>query len=104
MRRVRQILRRVRHLVGRGSFEADLEEELRFHMEMSASLLARSGHSAADVNALVHREFGSMAQYQDEVRDARGLTFVDDLRRDVRFALRTLVRTPAFTIIALVTF
>jgi predicted permease len=45
-----------------------------------------------------------MAQYRDEVRDARGLTFIDDLQRDLRLALRTLVRTPGFTIIALITF
>jgi predicted permease len=45
-----------------------------------------------------------MHRYKEEVRDARGLTLIDDLWRDVRFAVRTLLRTPAFTLIALVTF
>src|SRR6185295_8912806 len=49
-------------------------------------------------------EFGSMDRYKEEIRDARGLTFGDDVARDIRFAFRTLRRTPGFTIIALITF
>ena len=45
-----------------------------------------------------------MDRYKDEVRDARGLTLSDDVVRDVRFAVRTLRRTPGFTLIALLTF
>jgi predicted permease len=99
-----RLLRRLRHFVGRRTFERDLDDELRFHMEMSSAQYATRGHSSADVEALTHKEFGSMARYKEEVRDARGLTLIDDLGRDLRFACRTLLRTPGFTLVALITF
>src|SRR5690348_5682327 len=103
-RALARLFRRTRLLVGRRAFERDVEDELRFHMEMVASRHAASGLSPADVHALTHKEFGSMNRYKEEVRDARGLTLVDDVWRDIRFAFRTLLRTPGFTIIALITF
>ncbi len=39
----------------------------------------------------------------DAVRDQRGLPWVDDLTRDVRYGLRTLRRAPLFTTVALLT-
>jgi predicted permease len=101
---IARALRRTRLVLRRRSFERDLEDELRFHLEMAESRHAAGGHLLADVRALTHREFGSMHRYKEEVRDARGLTFVDDLWRDVRFAVRTLLRTPGFTLLALATF
>src|SRR5690349_16916686 len=97
-------LRRLRRLLGRRSFERDLEDELRFHLDMAAERHTAAGHSPEQIRDLLHREFGSMAQHQDEVRDAHGLTFVDDLRRDIRYAFRALLRTPGFTVVALITF
>jgi predicted permease len=99
-----RFLRRARVFFGRRSFERDLEEELRFHMDMVATRHVAGGHSLADVRALTHKDFGSMNRYKEEVRDARGLTSVDDMWRDVRFAVRTLRHAPAFTIVSLVTF
>ena len=99
-----RLLRRLRRLLERGRFERDLDDELRFHMEMSSAKHESLGHAAADVDTLTHREFGSMARYKEEVRDAHGLTLVDDVVRDVRFAVRALLRTPGFAIIALITF
>ncbi len=104
MQRVARAIRRLRIFLGRRSFERDVEDELRFHIDMVASRYAAQGHSPADVHALTHKEFGSMNRYKEEVRDARGLTSLDDLWRDIRFAFRTLLRTPGFTIIALITF
>jgi len=99
-----RLLRRLRILFGRRAFERDLDDELRFHMDMMASTHAASGHSATAVRSLTHKGFGSMAQYREEVRDARGLTTFDDFSRDARLAFRTLRRTPGFTMIALIAF
>jgi putative ABC transport system permease protein len=73
-------------------------------MEMLTERHVARGDSPADVRAITHKEFGSMYRHKEEVRDARGLSLSDDLGRDIRFAFRTLVRTPGFTIVALLTF
>ncbi len=101
---LRHLFRRLRHVARRRSFERDVEDELRFHMEMVAERQLARGCSPDDVCALTHKEFGSMERYKEEIRDARGLTFGDDVGRDIRFAFRTLRRTPGFTLIALITF
>ena len=99
-----QLARRLGVFLRRRSYERRLEEELRFHVEMATSRHLARGSSAAEARELTRREFGSVPRFKEEMRDARGITFVDDLWRDVRFAVRALLRTPGFTAIALLTF
>ncbi len=99
-----RFFRRLRLILDRRAFERDLDEELRFHMDMATAHHLDRGVSPADVAALTTKEFGSMDRFKDEVRDARGVTLYDDIVRDVRFAVRTLRRTPGFTALALLTF
>ena len=99
-----RFIRRLRLILDRRGFERDLDEEMRFHMDMAAARHLDQGMSPADVATLTSREFGSMDRFKDEVRDARGLTLSDDVVRDVRFAIRTLRRTPGFTALTLLTF
>ena len=49
------------------------------------------------------RDFGGVERYRDESRDARGVAWFDGLARDVRFALRSLARAKAFTLVAVLT-
>lgn len=104
MASVARVIRRARLLLTRRAFERDLDEEMRFHMDMAAERHAAAGGASADVRLLLHKEFGAMARYKEEVRDAHGMTTLDDWWRTIRFAFRTLIRTPAFTIVALITF
>ena len=98
------LARRFGVMLHRRSFERRLDEELRFHMDMVASRHLARGISAAQARELTQREFGSMPRFKEEMRDAHGITWIDDLWRDVRFAVRALLRTPGFTAIALLTF
>jgi putative ABC transport system permease protein len=104
MHMVSRLARRLRLFLTRRRFERDLEDELRFHVEMATSQHLARGVSAQRARELTHKEFGSMDRFKDEVRDARGLTLADDLSRDIRFSFRALRRTPGFTAIALLTF
>ncbi|HEU4631413.1 MAG TPA: ABC transporter permease [Gemmatimonadaceae bacterium] len=104
MRFLATLWRRLRVALGRRRFEHDLDDELRFHLEMQARQLEARGVPRADAWAQARRTFGSTARYKDEVRDARGLTGADDVLRDFRLGARSLARTPLFTALALLTF
>lgn len=92
--------RRLRLLTGRPAFERELDEEMRFHLEMEAKRHEERGLSPQAARALAEREFGRVERYKDEVRDVRGITWMDDVSRDVRFAVRTLRKSPTFVLVA----
>jgi putative ABC transport system permease protein len=95
-----KIQRRVKTLANREEFESDLDDEMRFHLEMETRKHIEGGMTPAAARARAEREFGGVERFKDEVRDVRGVTWMDDMIRDVRFALRSLRRSPAFTVVA----
>lgn len=89
-------------LRNRDEFEDGLDIELRHHVEMRAEDLERRGMPREEARRQARIELGSRERYRDEARAAFGLRWLDDLRGDVRFALRTLRRSPGFTLTAVV--
>src|SRR5215831_2392545 len=85
----------------RRRFEEELDQELRFHLDMEIESLVAKGHSPEEARRLAERSFGRVEAHKDEVRDARGLTLVDDVVRDLRFGLRTMWRNRSFVTVAL---
>jgi predicted permease len=85
--------------------DADVEEELRTHLEMAEADARRRGETdrSPGVARDVVIRHGAMAGSLDAVRDQRALRWVDDLGRDVRQGLRALARTPSFTAVVLLT-
>jgi predicted permease len=94
---------RLRSLFFRDRREADLSEELQFHLEREAERLQASGVPREAALLQARRSFGG-EHIKDECRDARGTGFVDDTVRDILYALRTFKRAPlvAFTIVSTV--
>jgi predicted permease len=101
---VRDLLLRIRALLRPRGAERELDEELAFHVERETQKHLASGLSPADARARALARFGSVPLAADQCRDARGTGFIDDLTRDIFYALRTFRRTPlaAFTIVATV--
>src|SRR5690349_10436442 len=100
----RQLRRRLRDLLRGGRLASDVDDELRFHIEMQTQALIRQGLSPGRARAKAESDFGAMSRVTDGVRQARGLSaanLADDLARDVRFAIRSLARTPAFAMVAI---
>ena len=75
---------------GRTAFEQDMADEMRFHLEARTADLVRRGHAPDEAARLARRDFGNVAAYRDRCRDSRRLTLLDDLRIDLRFALRAM--------------
>jgi putative ABC transport system permease protein len=82
--------------------EREMDEEMRFHMEAHAAELAKKGVPQPEALRLARLEFGGVETSKEACRDAVGVTFLETLLQDVRHGLRTMARTPVFTVIAVV--
>jgi putative ABC transport system permease protein len=94
---------RLRALFRRKKVEAELDEELRFHLEAQAEKYIRSGMAPEKARRQARIELGGIEQAREECRDARGVTFIETTIRDVRYGLRQLRRSPGFIIVAVLT-
>jgi predicted permease len=81
--------------------EQDLDRELRYHVDRRVEDLTRSGLSEAEARRRAALELGGIAQVKEEVREAWIWRWLDDLSRDLRYAVRTLSRSPGFTATAM---
>jgi len=98
--RLGRLWRAVRH---RSTFERDLDDELRFHLEARAADLERAGLPAADARRRARLEFGNPEAYQDRCRRSRQLHLLDDLIGDLRYAARSLRKDRLLSATILVT-
>jgi predicted permease len=80
--------------------DAELEAELRLHLELAAEDEKGRANSSEDAGRAAAIRSGGMAQAMEAVRDQRGLPWLDDLVRDLRYGLRALRRTPMFASVA----
>jgi predicted permease len=83
--------------------DAELEAELRLHLELAAEDEKGRANSSEDAGRAAAIRSGGMAQAMEAVRDQRGLPWLDDLARDLRYGLRALRRNPMFASVAVLT-
>jgi putative ABC transport system permease protein len=92
---------RLRALFRRDTVEGELDHELREHFERQVSKYVAAGLAPDEARRRARLEFGGLDQIKEECRDARGVSFIETLLQDVRFAARLLWKTPAVTAVAL---
>ncbi len=90
------VIERLKALLFRGRQERELEEELRHHIACDAEARADAGRADARREALA--TFGGVERVKEEVRAARGVLPLQELVADARYALRSLGRSPGFTL------
>jgi predicted permease len=83
-----------------GQLEAEMDEEMSFHIEMETDRLARDRKlDPREARRQAAAAFGGRDRYKEEGRDVRGLTGVTGLSLDVKLARRMLVKSPGLTLV-----
>jgi len=83
---------RIRSLTQRERVEAELDRELRAHLQAQVEENVALGMSPSEARRAAARDFGGVEQVKEESRDARGVAVVENLIRDLRYTLRGLLR------------
>lgn len=100
MRYLRLLRHRLRSLFRRRAVEDELERELSLHMEQLAREQMASGLGEPQARRAARLEFGSPDLTKEQCRDARRVGLLEDLVKDIRYAVRLLVRSPGFALTA----
>jgi putative ABC transport system permease protein len=79
--------------------DAQLDAELSFHVAMATEAHVRAGLSPAEARRRALLEFGGAERYREAAMDVRSLRPLDDMLRDVRQGVRSLLRTPVFSMV-----
>ena len=98
-----RLLTVLRVLFRRRELERQLDEELRFHLEMQELENRRRGMHGSDARVAASNIFGGYERVKEQCRDARGGRALETLGQDVRFAVRTLRANPGWSIAAILT-
>src|SRR5881397_946188 len=83
--------------------DRDIDDEIASHLAEATDEYIRQGLSAEDARRAARRSFGGITQAKEVYRQVRSFMWLEGVAHDLRHALRTLRRAPAFTAVTLLT-
>jgi predicted permease len=97
-----RLLSLARSLLRRGRVEHELDEEVRAYVDLLTAEKFRAGLSSPEARRAAMMEVGGVEQIKDAVRDVRAGVRLETVIRDLRYAVRSLRRSPGFAIVTVV--
>lgn len=94
---------RLRSIFQRKQVEQELDEELQFHLQRRIELEIAAGKTPEQARYTALRAMEGIEQRKEECRDISRMNLLDDLQRNLRYAARTLKRSPGFTVVTIMT-
>ncbi len=100
---LRALAARLRGLSGDRRANQELDDEIETHMRLLAERYVRQGMSEAEAAWAARRQFGNVTLLKEEHRDMRAIRLIETFIQDLRYGARTLLKTPGFTLIIVIT-
>lgn len=100
---IRVVNARIRGLFVQKRPERELDEEIRFHLEMQADDNVEAGMDPQEAQNAARRAFGTIEPMKETYREQLGFAIVGAIIWDIRYAVRTLLKSPTYTVTAVAT-
>jgi putative ABC transport system permease protein len=97
------VIRRLARWWRGGELDRELHAEVRFHIEMETEKNVALGMSPDEARRKALRSFGPMEKHKEDVREARGVSWFENLAADLRYGARALVKHPGYALLAVLT-
>ena len=103
MDRIRILLSRCAALFSAGKLDAELDEELRSHIDLAAEENRKRGMTEQEARRRALIALGGLEQVRQQTRDSRGIRMIEQMLQDLRYGLRSLNKNRAFTAVFVLT-